>query len=106
MVALARDIHFWKDPRENTTLLMYDWLWYKFVRNADGCYLQDLFEGGLESLEYLHNSCVSSNLRIENFPVFTNLELNFGFSNILFASTAAGNLLCLGDLVSDSLCGH
>ena len=42
-----------------------------------------LLEGGLEALE--------------------NLKLDLGLGNVLLASAAVGNLLCLGDLVPDGL---
>lgn len=35
--------------------------------------------------------------------VLTNLELNLGLSDVLLATVAAGNLLCLLDLAPDGL---
>lgn len=35
--------------------------------------------------------------------LITNLELNFCFSNVLFTSTAACDLLCLRNLIPNSL---
>lgn len=34
----------------------------------------------------------------------THLKLDLGLSNVGLAAASAGNLLCLGDLVPDSLC--
>ena len=48
---------------------------------------------------------VLANLKDSKEPssLITNLELNFCFSNVLFTSTAARNLLCLYNLIPDSL---
>ena len=43
-----------------------------------------------------------SNLRTKN-STWTYLELNLGLSDVLFATVAAGDLLCLRNLVLDSL---
>jgi hypothetical protein len=42
------------------------------------------------------------NLEIHN-DIWTYLKLNLGLSNVLFATVAAGDLLCLRNLVLDSL---
>ena len=43
-----------------------------------------------------------SNLRTKN-STWTYLELNLGLSDVLFATVAAGDLLCLRNLVLDGL---